>query len=222
MCQTCVTLDHGTHTLKLIKEEVEAQKLEMAALMQNQREILEAKMRLVTQLDEDCAKLIQQEEKIKSDIEKYADELIKTIQAKRQTIIAVVENEIQRSVEKLTTKKSEIQQQMKAIELTLEKADQVLARSTSPELVRTKKSLESILAEIDGREPIVRDPDSLEAFAFTKNRKMLENINDEELGFLEVPHQTKANESVAEGKGLNEGTVGRKAHPRLYFDYKKR
>ena len=212
VCQTCVTLDHGTHTLTLIKEEAETQKLEMAALIQSQRENLETKMRIVAQLDEDCAKLVQQEEKIKSDIEKYADDLIKTIQEKRQIIIAAVENEIQRSVENLTTKKSEIQQQMKAIESTLEKADQVLARSTSAELVRTKKSLESILAEIVEKEPIVRDPDSLQALAFTKNLKMLENINGEELGFLEGPNQTKASESVAEGKGLNEATFGRKAH----------
>ena len=37
VCQTCVTLDHGGHTLKLIEEEAEAQKIVMTALIQEQK-----------------------------------------------------------------------------------------------------------------------------------------------------------------------------------------
>ena len=40
---------------------------------------------------------------------------------------------------------------------------------------------------------------------------MLDIVNEEEIGFLEEPSQTKASESLAEGEGLKEGTVARKA-----------
>ncbi len=40
---------------------------------------------------------------------------------------------------------------------------------------------------------------------------MLETVNTEEIGTLKILQQTKASQSVAEGKGLHEGTVGSKA-----------
>ena len=46
VCQACVTLDHGGHTLKLIEEEAEAQKIEMGALIREQRQNLQAYMNL--------------------------------------------------------------------------------------------------------------------------------------------------------------------------------
>ena len=38
---------------------------------------------------------------------------------------------------------------------------------------------------------------------------MLDTVNSEEIGFLEIVHQTVASQSIAEGKGLNEACAGR-------------
>ena len=40
---------------------------------------------------------------------------------------------------------------------------------------------------------------------------MLDVVNGEELGFLEKGNRTKPSESLAEGEGLKEGIVARKA-----------
>ena len=40
---------------------------------------------------------------------------------------------------------------------------------------------------------------------------MLETVNTEEIGILKILHQTKLNQSVAEGGGLEEGSVGSEA-----------
>ena len=62
------------------------------------------------------------------------------------------------------------------------------------------------------REPIVHDSRSLQTFVFVENQKMHDIVNGEDIGFLEGPaYRTKARESLAEGEGLKEGTVGRKA-----------
>ena len=58
VCQTCVTLEHGSHTLKLIEEEAETQKIKIISMIQRQRRNLRAKINVVTQLDEEWAKLI--------------------------------------------------------------------------------------------------------------------------------------------------------------------
>ena len=104
-----------------------------------------------------------------------------------------------------------IQQQINVIESSLEEADKLLQRSTTAEVVQLKKTLQTTFKGVDETRPIVHDPSSLQAFVFVENKKMLDVVNGEELGFLEEGYRTKAKESLAKGKGLKEGTVGRKA-----------
>ena len=87
LCQTCVILDHGGHVLKLIEEEAETKRLEIKSVIETQRQNLEAKINIASQLDENCAKVIQQSEVVKRDVQRFADNLIKTIQAKMQITI---------------------------------------------------------------------------------------------------------------------------------------
>ena len=211
LCQTCVTLDHGGHVLKLIDDEAKNKTLEIKSILQTQREGLDAKLKVIAQLDEDCAKLIQQSEIARRDVQRFADGLIKTIQAKMKNIITAVENQTKKSLESLKAKRSAIQQQINATESSLKEADKLLKRSTTAEVVQLKKSLQTIFHGFNETEPIVHDPSSLKTFGFVKNQKMLDVVNGEELGFLEESNRTKPSESLAEGEGLKEGTVARKA-----------
>ena len=78
LCQICVTLDHGGHNMKLIKEEAETQKTEMKSFIEKQRHNLQAKMNVISRLDEDCATLIQQGEDLKREIQTFVDNLKQT------------------------------------------------------------------------------------------------------------------------------------------------
>ncbi|CAH3128276.1 unnamed protein product [Porites lobata] len=211
LCQTCVTLNHGGHDLRLIEEEAENKTIEIKSILQSQREELDAKLNVIVQLDEDCAKVIQQSEIARRDVQRFADALIKTIQAKMQNIITAVENQTKKSLESLKAKRSAIQQQINAAESSLIKADKLLKRSTTAEVVQLKKSLQTIFHGLNQTEPLVYDPSSLKTFGFVENQKMLDVVNEEDIGFLKEPSQTKASESLAEGDGLKEGIVARKA-----------
>ena len=211
VCQTCVMLDHNGHKLTLIEEEAESRRLEIKTVIQTQRQNLDKKIKEVIQLDEDCARVIQQSENSKKNVQRFADGLIKLIQAKLQTIITTVNNQTEKSLERLRAKRSKIQHQINVIESSLEEADRLLRRSTAAEIVQRKKSLQTIFQGVDQMEPIVHDHSSLQAFVFVENQKMVDIINVEEIGFLEEPYQTQASDSLAEGEGLKEGTVGRKA-----------
>ena len=211
LCQTCVILDHGGHVLKLIDEEAETKRLEMKAVIETQRQNLEAKMNIVTHLDEDCANMTHQGDIIKRDVQRFADNLIKTIQAKVQNIITTVEGRTKESIESLTAKRNEIQKQINVIESSLKEADKLFQRSTNAEVVQLKKTLQTIFEGMDQGEVIAHDPKTQEALVFIKNQKMLDVVNGEEIGSLKDLNRTKASESVAEGEGLKEGTVARKA-----------
>ena len=211
LCQTCVILDHGGHVLKLIEEEAETKRLEIKSVIDSQRQNLEAKINIVSQLDEDCAKVFQQSEVLKRDVQRFADNLIKTIRAKMQNIITTVEGRTKKSIESLTAKRNKTQQQINVIESSLEEADKLFQRSTNAEVVQLKKTLQTIFKEADQAEDIAQDPETHEALAFIKNQKLLDVVNGEEIGSIEKLHQTKSSESVAEGEGLKEGIVARKA-----------
>ena len=213
VCQTCVTLSHSGHALEHIEEEAERQKIEMKSMIETQRRNLQAKMNAFIKLDEDYARLIQQCEKVKREVQRTVDNLIANIEAKKQTIFAALEDQTEKSLESLTTQKTEIENQIEVIKSSLDEADKVLTRSTNPEVVQVKKSLETILAEGVNQttKPTERDLEGLPILVFVGNQKMLEIVSAEEIGTLKLLHQTEASQSVAEGKGLEEGTVGGEA-----------
>ena len=209
-CQTCVLMDHPGHALEHIEDEAERQKIEMKAMIETQRRNLQAKLTAVNKLDEDYAKIIQRGEEVKRDVQITVDNLIANIEAKKQTIFAAVDDQTNKSLESLTTQKTEIENQIEAIKPSLDKADKVLARSTNAEVVQVKKSLETILKGVhpETSKPTERDPKDLPTLVFVPNPNMLKTVNTEEVGTLKILEQTEASQSVAEGKGIEEGIAG--------------
>jgi len=204
-------LEHGGHTLNLIQEEAERQKIQMKSLVETQRNNLKAKRNSIRQLDEDYAKLVQQGEDVKRDVQTIVDNLIAVIEAKKQEIFSAVENQTSKSLESLTKRKNNIEEQVEVIESSLEKAEKLLTGS-NVEVVQVKKSLKIIFEGADQTEPIDGDREGLLVrLTFVENQKLLNIVNTEEIGSLENLHQTKASQCIAEGNGLEEGTVGAEA-----------
>ena len=205
-------MEHGGHTLSLIEEEAERQKIQMKSIAETQRNNLKAKKNIIRKLDEDYVKLVQQGEDVKRIVQKIVDNLIAAIEAKKQNIFLAVENQTTKSLESLTKRKNKIEEQIAVIESSLKKAENLLTGSTHAELVQLKKSMEIIFGGIQQTEPFDGDPeDLLVRLTFVKNEKLLTTVNDEEIGSLEIPHLTKVSQCIAEGKGLEEGTVGGEA-----------
>ena len=222
VCQTCVLLQHGGHALILIKEEAERQKIQIKSLIENQRRNLQAKMNAISELDEDCAKLIQQGEDVKRDVQTFVDNLIAVIETKKKNIFSAVEKERNKSLERVTKRKTEIERQITVTKSSLEKADKLLTRNTNAEIVQLKKSFDTIFEGVVQTEPTDRDPEGLPArLVFVENQKMLDTVSTEEIGTLQMLQQTKASQSIAEGKGLEEGIVHREAQF-IFKDHKKR
>ena len=212
VCQICVLLEHGGHTLSSIQEEAERQKIQMKSLVETQRNNLKAKKNIILQLDEDYAKLIQQGKDVKRNVQKLVENLIAVIEAKKQDIFSAVENQTSKSLESLTKRKNKIEEQIAVIESSLEKAEKRLTGSNA-EVVQVKKLLDTILeGVIDQTEPIESDSEGLPVrLTFVENQKLLNAVNTEEIGSLETLHQTKVSQCIVEGQGLEEGTVGAEA-----------
>ena len=189
-------IDHADHAILHLEEEAERQKMELKSLIQIQKHDLQAKIDTLGRLNEDYAKLIQQNDDIKRQVQKFVDNLIATIEAKKQNIILAADEETKRFLGTLTTQKTEIESEIKIIATSLEKADTILKRSTHAEVVQLKKSFEEIFQGTQSQ-PKDRYSEKLPALAFVENPKMLSTINAEEIGVVEIAHQTKAIPSVS-------------------------
>ena len=210
VCQTCINLKHSGHALEHIEDEAERRKTEMKNIVETQRQNLLAKKNTVKQLDEDYAKLIQQGEDLKRNAQKFADDLFAIIEARKQNIFAAVESQTKKLFESLTTQKNKIENEIKLIESSLEKADKLLMRCNNIEVVGLNTLKQTIFEGIDVQgEPVVHDPGILPVFLFVQNQKLLDTVTSEEIGILEILHQTKASQSIAEGNELNETLAGR-------------
>ncbi|XP_058940088.2 E3 ubiquitin-protein ligase TRIM71-like [Pocillopora verrucosa] len=210
LCQICVTLDHGGHNMKLIKEEAETQKTEMKSFIEKQRHNLQVKTNAVSRLDEDCATLIQQGEDVKREIQTFVDNLIAVIEANKKNIFAHVEKETNKSIESIIRQKTEIERQMTAIKSFLEKAEKLFTQSTNAEIVQLKKTLDTIFERVHQIEPTDCDPELVAHFVFVENYKLFNTVKTEQIGTLKKP--TKAGHCDIEGKGLEEGIALREAH----------
>ena len=210
-CQSCVLIHHAGHAILHLEEEAERQKMELKSLIEIQKHDLQAKIDTLGRLNEDYAKLIQQNDDIKRQVQKFVDNLIATIEAKKQNIIVAMDDETKIFLETLATQKTEIESEIKIIASSLEKADTILKRSTHAEVVQLKKSFEEIFQGTQSQ-PKDRYSEKLPALAFVENPKMLSTINAEEIGVVEIAHQTKASQSVVEGKGLEEAIANCQAH----------
>ena len=213
VCQACVIVDHAGHSMTLIEEEAEKQRTQMRALIETQTQKLQAKMNEVQILDDEFAQLKQRSEQAKKEVQAFVDNLIAVIEAKKRNLFEELEIQTNRSKENLTKRKASIEKQMTIIRSSLVKADKLLTQSSNSEVVQLKRSLATICENIDRAEPIVCDHENTPLrLVFENNQKMLDTINNEEIGFLEEPNPTKPSRCVVEGRGLKSGIAGRQAH----------
>ena len=209
VCQACSSLEHSGHALEHIEDEAERQKTVIRNLMKTQRQNLQAKINMASQLNDKCAKVLQKSEEIKTNIQLFVEKLKAVIDAKMESFFAELENQIEESLEDVTKESSKIADDIKAMESSLEKADKLFNRGTNLEIMQLKNSLETMSECFVQSESDFPDLESLESLVFVENENLLDTVISEEIGFLKMLHQTKASQSIAEGNGLNEAFAGR-------------
>ena len=210
-CQSCVLLDHVGHAMVHLDDEAEKQKIQMKSLIEAKKSDLQAKINIARQLDVDYAKMIKIGEDLKREIQEFVDNLLATVEAKKQAMYEAVEKETRKSLEIITKLKTEIESQIELIESSLKKADKLMIRSTNVEVVRLMKPFETMFQRDDQNQQVDRDLKKLPFLTFVENHKLRNTIEGEGIGSLRAVNQTKANQSVAEGKGLEEGFLNYKA-----------
>ena len=213
ICNACALTDHEGHAKMLLEKAANERKLQVKSAIESQKEKLQMKKNEMTKIDENCAKIQEHFANVERSVEQFFETIFQAINAKKQEIINEVKNKAKESLQRLETKKSEIKDEVKMSEATLDKVERFLKRSASAEIMQPNKLLNKIFQKEVGEEDSAsRDNGNFLVFDFVKNETLLENVNAENIGSLKpVLSKTRPLLSSADGKGINEAFVGLEA-----------
>jgi len=214
ICNSCVATIHDGHVKILLEEAANERKAEAKSVIESQKEMAQQMRNKIFQIDQNCANIQGRVADAKRSVQQFADNLFAVIEAKKQEIIHEVENQGQQLLQRLGILRNGIEQQAQKIETGIEKTETLLTRSTSPEIVQLDKRLKTIFQEgvrLEG-EQVDCDLKGLRQFIFVENETLLEKAITEGIGsFKTFLSKTSAQQSNAEGKGINEAVVGLEA-----------
>ena len=214
ICNSCVATIHDGHIKILLEEAANERKAEAKSVIESQKEKAQQMRNKIFQVDQKCAKIQEEIANVKRSAQQFADNMIAVIEAKKEEIFNAAENQGKQSLERLGIQKSEIEQQAQKIETGVEKAEALLERSTSAEIAQLDKTLKTIFQEEVRREEeqVDCDLEGLRRFIFVENKTLLEKATTEGIGSFKTSlSKTEAQQSNAEGKGINEVIVGLEA-----------
>ena len=214
ICGSCVATIHDGHIKVLLEEAANERKEEAKSVIESQKEKAQKIRNKIFQVDQNCAKIQQQIANVKRSAQQFADNMIAVIEAKKEEIFNAAENQGKQSLQRLGIQKSEFEQQAQKTETGIKKAEALLERSTSAEIAQLDKTLKTIFQEEVRREEeqVDCDLEGLRRFIFVENKTLLEKATTEGIGsFKTFLSKTEAQQSNAEGKGINEVIVGLEA-----------
>ena len=213
ICNACALTDHDGHGKILLELAANERKLKVVSAIESQRKRAQTKRSKITKLDECHSEVQEQAARVKRNVQKYADSILATIEAKKLEIFDDVERRTKASLQKIEKQKEEIEKQARRHESEIIDTETLLKRSTSAQLMQPNEQMDKILTEENNQEDRSdRDDCPFQEFDFVKNHKLFDLVSAEKIGSLkDYLTQTRAQQSSADGKRINEATVGLEA-----------
>ena len=216
ICNACALTDHEGHAKMLLEEAANERKLQVKSVIESQKKQVQQQKNEITIIDQTCIQIQEQAATVKSNTQKFAEAVIRVVEAKKQEICNEVENQATESIQRLVTRKSEIEHQVQMNKTVIEQAETLLERSASAAIVQLDKSLNAIFKEVvvnDEGERVNCDLEASRRFMFVENETLMDKMNTEGIGSLKAffSNTSSAHQSRAEGKGTSEAFVGLEA-----------
>ena len=213
ICNACALLDHEGHAKMPLEMAANERKLRLKSAIDSQKKRAQAKKSQIEKLNEYYNEVQERAACVKRNVQEYADSIHAAIEAKKLEIFDDVERRTQSSLEHIGIQKDKFVEQVKQHESEIERTETIIKRSTSAEIMQPNDVLNIILREENSKEETVTDRENerfLARLSFVKNQKLFDLACGEQIGSLKST-QTRAQQSSADGKGINEAIVGLEA-----------
>ena len=212
ICYSCVATIHDGHPKILLDEAANERKLHIKASIESQKQIALQKKEEISRIQANCVNIEAQVDCVKKDAQMFVDSLIAALEAKKKDIFNDVDKKANETLQLLGAHQLEAESQVAEIETAIEKAEQLLKRRSNAEI--TKLDTNTIFqGEYNDKGQVECDFKNLRHFVFIQNEMLMDKVNSEGIGsFRSFLSETVAQQSIADGKGIKEATVGLKAH----------
>ena len=191
----------------LLEEATDARKTQINSLTQSLIEKAQEKRKELEQLNQKSTDIKLQVADFKSQVQTNVDQVITIIEARKQDVFVAVDNQAKKSLESLSKKKGQVENQVKLIESAIEQTKAVVKRSFSTEILGFSETFDSILQE-QGTQGN-RDTECIPRFSFIKSEKLINVLNSEGIGNVKtVLSETKAQQSGTTGKESSKVIAG--------------
>ena len=209
ICNTCVVTLHEGHGKMLLEEATDARKTQINSMTQSLIEKAQEKRKELEQLNQKSTEIKLQVAYLKSQVQTNVDQLIAIIEARKQDVFDAVDNQAKKSLESLSKKKDQVENQVKLIESAIEQIKALIKRSFSTEILGFSETFHTILQE-QGTQGN-RDTECIPRFSFTKSEKLINVLNSEGIGNVKIVFsEAKVKQSGAKGKESSKVIAGNK------------
>ena len=210
ICSACAMTLHEGHGKMLLQEATDARKTQIKSTIKSLKDKALEKRKKVEKMNQKSIELQSQVADVKSQVQSFVDQIIAIIEARKQDVFDVIDNQAKKSLESLSQKKDEVDKQVKLIESAIEQTETLLKRSFSTEILGFSETFDTILKEQGTQQN--RDTECIPRFSFTKSEKLINLLSmSEGIGKVEfVFSETKAQQSGAKGKESSKVIAGNK------------
>ena len=210
ICSACAMTLHEGHVKMLLQEATDARKTQIKSSIKSLKDKALEKRKKVEKMNQKSIELQSQVADVKSQVQCFVDQIIAIIEARKQDVFDVIDNQAKKSLESLSQKKDEVDKQVKLIESAIEQTETLLKRSFSTEILGFSETFDTILQEQSTQEN--RDTECIPRFSFTKSEKLINLLSmSEGIGNVEfVFSETKAQQLGAKGKESSKVIAGNK------------
>ena len=209
ICNTCAVTLHEGHGKMPLQEAADACKIQINSMISSLKDKMVEKRKEVKKFNQKSMEVQAQVADVKSQVQTNVDQMIAIIEARKQNVFDVVDYEAKISLQSLSQKKDEVENQVKIIESAIEQAESLMKRNFSTEILGFRETFDAILQE-QGTQGN-RDTEFIPRFSFTKSEKLINVLNSEGIGNVKIVFsEFKAQKSGVKRRVSSEAIAGNK------------
>ena len=212
ICNTCVVTLHDGHAKVPLAQAANKRKQREKSVIESRKQEAVQKRSKLSKIQDERTKIQTQAASVKQNAQIFADNMVKIIKAKKQEIFKEVEDKEKESVERLDKEQRVVENELQRIEKEIEKTETLFNRSANAEIVQLDMYTSSLESSSNAGEQVDCDFEDLGCLFFVDNKTLTEKVMSEGVGSVKTfVSKTKAQQSISEGKGISEATVGLEA-----------
>jgi len=147
ICNTCAVTLHEGHGKMPLQEATDERKTQINSMIRSLKDQALEKQKEVEQFNQKSIAFQSKANEVKSQVQSFVNQIIAIIEARKQDLFDVIDNQAKKSQECLSQKKDEVEKHMKIIESAIAQTETLLKQSFSTEILGFSETFDAILQE---------------------------------------------------------------------------